>query len=225
MSTTFAAFVSAIQNEINDSDAAMKTRIEGWVNDLMHRICSSHRWQWLITTSASTLIKSSNHPYTLSSLSTKCRTVLDVRDEDDSPPKPLYPTTEDAVRNSLFQYTSATNSPSWWYVQADVSLGLFPIPDTTGRNYTIRYIQQYVSLGTGSTTALLLPDRWLEVLKDAVLSKAYSWLDKDNKALKHEAAFQGGLKAMKAQDGENQQAIYQNQFGPPDIFPNEIVFP
>ena len=228
MATTFAAFVAAIQNEINDQDAAMKARIEGWINDLHHFICRAHRWQWLIKTSDSTLIKASTHPYDLTSLkvatvTTPCRTVLDVRDEDFSPPRPLICTSEDSVRQSLMQYASSTGAPYWFYQRGDNKLGLFPIPDTTGRNYTVRYLILSTSYTTGSTNPLLIPDDWITVLKDAVLGKAYDFLDRVPKATEHKTMFLQELEVMKVQDSETVQQIYPRQFVPPDIFPNTIT--
>jgi len=220
--TTFAAFVTLIQGEINDIDPAMKTRIESWTNDLHFRICSSKRWQWLVVTSSSTLIKASTHPYDYSELNPRC--ILDVLDIDFDPVKPLAPTTADAIRTSYNQYSSSTGYPNWWY-DTEGKLALYPIPDASGRNYTIRYIKQPTVLGTGSTTSLLIPDRWIEVLKDAVLSKAFSWLDKDQKSQKHEAMFQGGLQTMKAQESEAAQVIYEGQASRPDIFPWTITYP
>lgn len=221
--TTFAAFVTLIQGEINDTDSAMKTRIEGWTNDLHFRICSSKRWQWLVTTSSATLINAANHPYALTTLNP--RAILDVLDIDSDPDRPLLPSSEDAIRTSLSQYSSSTGYPEWFYVQSGAKLGLHPMPDAAGRNYTIRYIAQPTILATGATTPLLVPDRWIEVLKDAVLSKAYQWLDKVNKAQLHEGMFQEGLRVMKQQDGEDIQIIYKGQMTRPDIFPEEIVYP
>jgi hypothetical protein len=216
MATTFAALVTAILNEINVSgDSAMQTRVEGWVNDRHHEICSARQWLWLEVTSDSTNIKSSNHPFDITALkvsttTTAARAIVDVLDTDYSPYLILQPTTVNAVRKSMQDYSNYTDTSEYWYMNTDTTIGLFPKPTTAGRNYTIRYIKASKTYSTGATDALFIPDRWIEVLKDAVLSKAWRWLD-NNKWTQCESMYQAGLERMRRQDSEAAPIISSRQ--------------
>lgn len=227
MTTTFAAFVAMIQSEINDNDATMKTRIEGWTNDRHHEICSSRRWNWLETVSDSTAIGSSGinieTGLKVSTVTTAARCVLDVLDISASPYQPIYPTTIDAVRASYQNYLSYTGTPSHWYMQGWVTMFMFPSP-AASRNYTVRFTKASSSYTTGSTNPLLVPDRWIESLKEAVLSKARRWQDNDSWKL-HEQKFQEVLQRMRSQDGEEAPIIYNQRLYPFSILPKASVAP
>jgi hypothetical protein len=226
VSTTFAAFITLIQNEINDIDASMKTRIEGWTNDRHHEICSSRKWNWLEAVSDSTAIAANPLDITtglkVATVTTEARNVLDILDASASPYQPLYPTTVDAVRASYQNWSAYTGTPTHWYLQGGTKLFLFPAP-AASRNYTIRFTKAAQSYTTGSTAVLLIPDRWVEMLKEAVLAKAKRWQDKPQEMALHEQYFQNALARAKAQDGEEAPIIYNQKTYPFSILPKASV--
>lgn len=208
MTTTFAALCASVQVEIADTSAAMLTRIEGWVNEFHFQICSRRRWQWLDAVSDSILIKDTNSPFPISSLlvatvSVPASKILDVVDVDYSPQYALTETTKEAIRESNLDYATNTNGPpDYWYAWTQGYIRLFPNPDTTGRNYTIKFRKAVTAFPAGSVLPIALPDEWAHVLKNAVTSKAFRWLD-DSRMANYEKEYQLGISNMENDDSNS----------------------
>jgi len=219
---TFAALVALIQNEINDNTSQMQTRIEGWVNDAHHEICAYRDWVWLEAVVTSITLKTSNLPINIQTgFSTPLRKILDILDYTASPYDPLRESTSDEVRGFMQNYANFTDIPEYYYM-IGVTLDLFPPADATGRSYSIRGTKLASSYTTGSTSALLVPDRWVSALKYSVLYRAWAWLN-DPRAATSIAEFNRLLDKMLSEDtSEGAKIQYAHRRPPNSILPRLI---
>lgn len=62
-----------------------------------------------------------------------------------------YPGGEDQLRKEVFQYTSQTGTPQWYYFTDDQEIGMYPIPDTSDDVYRYHY-QKNVMVTSESDT-------------------------------------------------------------------------
>lgn len=226
MATTFAAFNAVIQTEVNSTQAGMLACIESWTNDAHFNICNDRDWNFLEKVSDSTTLTSANTPYDYATLkvatvNTNVRKILDVIDVSVSPNEPLKFCTDQQLREAGIDYSGYTSDPSYWMIQAG-KLKVFPGLDTTGRAFTMRFIQDAAAYTAGSTTALLIPDRWIHALKAAVLYRAFSWLV-DGRANQRFVEFQTLLNEMRAEDAARAPIIYSQWFVPRTSIPRVVT--
>ena len=227
MTTTFAAFNAIIQNEINDNTAAMLLRIESWTNDAHYEICNARDWHWLEKVSDSTTLTSANTPFAyattlkVATVTTLARKLLDVIDVSKSPNEALIFCTDQQLRQAEIDYSGYTSEPEYWLIQAGL-LKVFPGLDTTGRAFTMRFVQDAAPYTAGSTSALLIPDRHIATLKAAVLHRVWSWLN-DTRAPQRFAEFGKLFTEMKTEDAERAPIIYSQWFIPRTRLPRVVT--
>jgi hypothetical protein len=181
---TFAAFVAYVQTEVNDTTTRLKTIIERWVNDEHHRIISMRDWDFLVVRkSDSTSIAVAAIPFDIATIKTATITtpaqrILSMCDTTDGNEYPLTFTTIDEIRNNYPSFTTFTGKPEYWYYQNDDKVNVWPALDQT-RTFVFEYTKASKTYSTGSTDALLVPDKWIYVLMHKVMERMWKYRTDD----------------------------------------------
>jgi hypothetical protein len=93
-----------------------------------------------------------------------------------------------------------------------MAINLFPRPDTTGRNYTVRFRKAPQTMVLLANTPILVPDDWAHVLRASIVSKAFRWLD-DTRADNYWKEYQLGVDDMEQDDRTGISIVDSHQMG------------
>ncbi len=173
--------LTAIQTEVKARgfDYNSTTRLNYWINLIVHRICEREAWPFLETSATGA------SPLTIAD----CGRVLSVVD-----------TTNEAVLEyedyrtlrDLDPKLDDTGKPSFWYQTSSTVISCWP---TTSTALSVRYLKIPTDLSSGSDTPVI-PTRYHYLIVDGVC--AYGSADRDNEASRAMAkdAYEEGLLAM-----------------------------
>jgi hypothetical protein len=218
--------IQDVQDEVGDVSQNMLVRIAKWANEYHHQLCNMRKWKWLDVVSDSILISQANYPFPINSLkvggvATPASKIIDVVDVDYTPNFALVETTVDTIRTSYQDYDALQSGPpQYWYPFTPGVIKLFCNPDTTGRNYTIRFRQMVLDFPAWSSPGnIAIPDDWRHVLRNQITAKALRFLD-DTRAKDFLDDYNSGLVLMKNDDSNN-TVIVDRRSAPP----NFVKFP
>lgn len=197
---TFAAFVTAIKEECNDVSSRLSTIIERYVNEEHHRLVSLRDWDFLVVRkSDSTSITTAAVPFDIATIkvatiTTPAQRILSMCDTTDGNEYPLTFTTIDEIRNNYPSFTTFTGKPEYWYYQNDDKVNVWPALDQT-RTFVFEFTKASKTYTTGEAVALLIPDKFLSVLTQKVLSRVWQYKT-DERWQTAEIAYKEALKEM-----------------------------
>lgn len=197
---TFAAFVSQVQGEINDTSTRLAAIIERAANQEHGMLMSRRDWDFLVVhKSDSTIIPAASMPFDISTIkvatvTTPAKRILAVCDTTDSNEYPLTFTTIDELRDNFPSFTTFSGKPEYWYYQNDDKINVWPALDAT-RTFVFSFTKKVKTYPSGSADALLIPDEYLNVLFHKVVSRAWKYKTDDRWQLA-EADYKEALKGM-----------------------------
>lgn len=180
----FNALVAAVQLELNDYTARSKTRIEKWVNECHRMICQSRRWNFLVVRESDEMTIGTGNTINIetgikvATVATAAQSLLSVYDTTDSTKEYIQMTTLDQLRDSFPTDYGQAGAPDFWYYTSDRDIKFFPTL-SEDRKFVFSFQKQLVTYATGATTALLIPDEYVDTLQEFVLYKAYRYKTDD----------------------------------------------
>lgn len=181
---TFAAFVSQVQSEVNDTSTRLAAIIERAANQEHGMLMSLRDWDFLVVNkSDSTSIAVAAMPFDISTIkvatvTTPGKRILAVCDTTDSNEYPLTFTTLSELRDNFPSYTTFTGKPEYWYYVNDDKINVWPALDAT-RTFVFSYTKKVKTYTSGSADALLIPDEYLSVLLHKVMARVWKYRTDD----------------------------------------------
>lgn len=179
----FNSLVSAVQNELNDFTSRSKTRIEKWVNECHRMICQSRRWSFLVVRKSDEMtIGMADVPVDIETdikvggTVVAAQNILSIYDITDGTYGYLQQTTFDQLRDSF--PTDYKTNPEFWYYLNNKEIQFFPELGEN-RKFIFSFQKKLITYATSTTTALLIPDEYIDVLHELVLYKAYRYKTDD----------------------------------------------
>jgi len=221
----FNALVAAVQLELNDYTARSKTRIEKWVNECHRMICQSKHWSFLVVRESDEMtIGSGGVPVNIetdikvSSSAVAAQNILSIYDVTDGTYEYLQQTTLDQLRDSF--PTDYTSDPKFWYYLSSTKIQFFPELGEN-RKFIFSFQKKLTTYATGATTALLIPDEYVDVLYELVLYKAYRYKtdDRANACLENYSSL---LDAMIKAESNKSGIIYDQPIMMPPRLPTIV---
>jgi len=175
----FNALVSVIQGEINDYSARMKTKIEGWVNEGHKLICQQRAWGFLnVKQSDSMTLGTADFPLSIltgikvATVVTAAQDIRAIYDITDGTFQNIVQSTMEQVRDSYQVDYSQDGPPEFWYFVSDNMIEVFP-KVSADRIFQFSFKKKLITYATGATTALLIPDEYIDTLKEYVCYRVY----------------------------------------------------
>ena len=211
----FNTLVTAIQNELNDFGPRTITRIVQWVNEGHKFICQSRRWNFLrVRESDEITIAPAGFPFdieasiTVATTATPAKSIQQVWDVTDGTYDVLEQTTAEQLRDNFPTDYAQSDSPTLWYYVTGKTIKVFP-ETSDDRKLIFSFEKKIPDYAAGATTALLIPDEYVDVLKNYVLFKAYLYKNDQRSAL-FSQAYQSLLKAMVEAEANKAGIIYDS---------------
>ncbi len=213
----FNTLVTAIQNELNDFGPRTSTRIVQWVNEGHKFICQSRRWNFLrVRYSDEITIAPAGFPFDIeasikvATVVTAAKSIQQIWDVSDGVYTPLAQTTAEQMRDSFYTDYSQSDSPTLWYYVTGKTIKVFP-ETSDNRKLIFSFEKKIPDYAAGATTALLIPDEYVDVLKNYVLFKAYLYKN-DQRSQLFSSAYQSLLKTMVEAEANKAGIIYDDKF-------------
>ena len=174
----FNSLVSAVQLECNDYSARTKTRIESWINECHRSICQKRNWQFLIVHKSDTMtFAPADFPIDLDSavevgaVATAVQKVLAIYDVTNGSYDLIDQSTSENIRED-FPTDFESTTPLYWFYTSENNIDIYPEP-SDDVDLIFSFQKKLSTYATGSTDALLIPDEYVDVLKELVLYKVY----------------------------------------------------
>lgn len=181
----YNAMVSEIQGELNDYSARMKTKIEGWVNECHKIICQKRAWWFLtvkksdeITLGASDFPMDITADITVSSTVTPAAHINAMFDTTDGVYREVKHGTFEIIRAEDTMVYSQDSAPTYYYYSEENKIDVFPAI-SADRKFVFSFKKKLSTYASGAATALLIPDDYIDTLKEFVLSRAYRFKSDD----------------------------------------------
>lgn len=176
----FNTLVIAVQSELNDYSSRTKTRIESWINEGHRSICQKRNWRFLIVHESDTMtFATTDFPVdldtdvTVGAVAVAVQKIIAIWDITDGSHKVIDQTTLETLRDQFpTDYESTT--PLYWYYTSDNKINIYPDPQADV-DLIFSFQKKLSTYASGSTDALLIPDEYVDVLKEYVLYKAYRY--------------------------------------------------
>ena len=176
----FNALVSQIQGDLNDYSARSKTRIEKWVNEGHKKICQERRWRFLSVIKSDTMTITAGAIIDLttdievSSSAVAASAILNMYDVTDGTYEEVKKIEHSQLRDSYQTDYGETSNPIFFYYLSATTIQVFPLT-AEDRDFIFSFKPKIATYATGVTTALLIPDDYIDVLGEYVLYKAYRY--------------------------------------------------
>jgi len=213
----FNTLVTAIQNELNDFGLRTSTRIVQWVNEGHKFICQSRRWSFLrVRYSDQITIAPAGFPFdiessiTVSTTVTPAKSIQAIWDVTDGTYDPMEQTTAEQLRDHFPTDYAQSDSPTLWYYVTGKTIKVFP-ETSDSRKLVFSFEKKISDYAVGSTAALLIPDEYIDVLKNYVLFKAYLYKNDDRDTLFAES-YKNQLNAMITAESNKAGIIYDQPY-------------
>lgn len=223
----FNTFVSAVQLELNDYSARTKLRVEGYVNAGHKLICQKRSWDFLnVKTSDDMTFAPSAFPIDITTdikvatVATAAQEINAIYDITDGTFDEIKQSTLEQVR-AMFDINNAQDStPDYWYFVGDTKIQFFP-SISASRIFQFSFKKKLITYATGATTALLIPDSYIETLKEYVLYLAYRFKADDRATASYEA-YQQFLDGMISAEANKFGMIDERPSGFNSVFPRIV---
>jgi hypothetical protein len=175
----FNVLVSAVQGDLNDFTARMKTKIEGYVNEGHLLICQKRSWWFMTVKESDTMtLGSTSFPLSLdtgikvATVVTPVAHINSIYDITDGTYREVKKADYDQIRlENSFDY--ASEGPPLYYFYVDENkIEVYPRL-SADRDFVFSIKKKLPRYATNSTAALYIPDQYIDTLKEFVLSKVY----------------------------------------------------
>jgi len=181
----FNALVSRIQTELNDFTTRIKTRIEKWVNEGHYKICQDRAWNFLnVKYSDKMTFGASDFPIDIetdidvNSSAVAAQSIIAMYDVTDDTWQELILKTAEQIKKEFDNEDSQDSPPYYYYYVSDHEISVFP-PISADRDFKFSFKKKLSTYASGAVTALLIPDKYVDVLFEYVMWKAYRYKTDD----------------------------------------------
>lgn len=181
----FNALVASVQSELNDTTARTKTRIEKWINDGHRMICQSRAWSFLkVSTSDDMTFGTADFPIDITAdikiatVATPVAQIYAIYDITDGTFQEVKQSTLEKVREEYQTDYSQDGPPEYWYFINTNEIEFYPAI-SADRIFQFSIKKKLITYPTGSVLALLIPDDYINVLEEYVISRAYRFKSDD----------------------------------------------
>ena len=226
----FNAMVSQIQSELNDYSARSKTRIEGWINESHKQICQQRSWGFLnIKQSDQMTLGTANFPLSIltgikvATVTTEAKEIRAIYDITDGTFDEVKQSTMEQVRAAYQMDYSQDGSPEYWYFVSDNMIQVYPLL-SADRIFQFSFKKKLITYVSGAATALLIPDDYIDTLKERVLYRAYRFKS-DERAEQALQAYKDLLAGMIAAEASKAGIIEERTDGFTSRFADLVVVP
>lgn len=220
----FNALVSTIQVELNDYSARTKANIEKWANQGHKNICQMRNWNFLnVRKSDEMTFGSADIPIDitadieLSSTVVPAQQILAVYDVTDGNFDEVKQIQYEKLRDICQTDYSQDAPPLYWYFINDKEIEFFP-ELSADRVFQFSFKKLISTYASGATTALLIPDTYIDVLHEYVLMRAYRFKS-DDRTVACEASYKEMLAAMIKSESNKIGVIPERSGNQQGIFP------
>lgn len=213
----FNVLYAAIQAELNDFGPRTGTRIVKWINEGHKFICQSRRWGFLrIRKSDQITIAPAGFPFNIetsikvATIATAAKSIQQIWDVTDGTYQPVEQSTLEQIRDHFPSETGVSDSPLFWYYNDGNTISVFP-ETSDSRIFIFSFEKKIPSYAAGATTAMLIPDEYIDVLQEYVLFKAYLYKS-DERATLFAESYKNQLNAMITAESNKAGIIYDQPY-------------
>lgn len=174
---------SAIKSELNDYSKRSAIRITAWINECHRLICQKRRWRFLVVRESDEMeFEHADTPINIETdievggVAVPAQNIISIYDVTDGTYHDIKQTTMDQLRGT-FRDNYSGEPEYWWYV-SDKEIQFYPLL-SSARKFIFSFQKKLSTYTTNSTSPLLIPDEYVDVLKELVLYKAYRYKTDD----------------------------------------------